>query len=160
MAFQIVPFLDDDDLFVSPWSRRRHNHHPLAQLFRDVENLKRDAFDNGIVPRSDAFEVALDVHGFDPKELQVNVHDNYLTLTGRHEEKSPDGNSYVSRSFTRKYHLPENVNQDQVKSSLTNNGKTLRVEAPLLSVKAPEAKAIPIEVTRGDQQAIKNGPNK
>ena len=160
MAFQIVPFWDDDDMVLSPsWSRpryHRHQHHPLAQLFRDVDNLKRDAFNNGIVPRSDAFEVALDVHGFDPKELQVNLHDNYLTVAGRHEEKSPDGNSFISRSFTRKYHLPQNVNQDNLKSSLTNGGKTLRIEAPLLEANTPEAKAIPIEVTRGDQKAVNN----
>lgn len=151
MDFQIVPKFwddDDDDMILSPsWKRPRHR---LAQLFRDVDNLKRDAFSNGIVPRSDAFEVTLDVHGFDPKELQVNLHNNYLTVAGRHVEKSTDGNSYVSRSFTRNYHLPQNVNQENLKSSLANNGKTLRIEAPLLE----EAKAIPIEVTREDQKHV------
>ena len=136
----------DDHWTMSPW--RDNSRSWMSQLMRDVENLKRDAFDNGIVPRKDAFEVALDVHGFDPKDLQVNVHDNYLTMSGRHEEKSPDGSKYVSRSFTRKYHLPENVNQEALKSNLSSDGKTLRILAPLTSVKGPDSKAIPIEVSR------------
>lgn len=181
MSFELVPFFDDDDWMLSPsWAHPRQrrlsdllfpsrddswglNHwshdHPrsrMAQLVRDVDNLKRDAFNSGIVPRDDAFEVALDVNGFDPKELQVNVHDNYLTMSGRHEEKSPDGTSYVSRSFTRKYHLPESVNQDEMKSNLTSDGKTLRIMAPLRSVKGPESKAIPIEINRDKPTAIEH----
>lgn len=123
---------------------------------RDVDRLKREAVDTGIVPRDDAFEVALDVNGFDPKELQINVNDNFLTMSGRHEEKSPDGSSYVSRSFMRKYHLPETVNQDDMKSNLSSDGKTLRIMAPLKSIKAPDSKAIPIEISRDKPSAIEH----
>jgi len=155
-----------DDTWMSPWeSPRRHRgwnpwkemNQLTNRLFRDVEGLKRHAFmDTGIVPRKDAYEVSIDVKGFDPKELQVNVNDNFLTLTGRHEEKSQDGSSYVSRSFQRMYQLPKNVNQDAIRSSLTDSGKTLRVEAPMLAVEAQESKPIPIEISRGNP-AITNG---
>ena len=160
MAFQIVPFFDDDWPMTSPWESRislwprddqRRPRGLMSQLLRDVDKLKKDA---GLVARDDAFEVALDVNGFDPKELQVNVSDNFLTMSGRHEENSPDGSRYVSRSFTRKYHLPENVNQDEFKSCLTNDGKTLRIMAPLKSIKEPESKAVPIEISREKPTAI------
>ena len=167
MSFQIIPFFDEDELVgLDPW--RYFHQRPsqqsamvprMSQLLRDVDRLKRTSLNDGIVPRNDAFEVALDVHGFDPKELQVSVNDNFLTMSGRHEEKSPDGSSFVSRSFTRKYHLPQNVNQEALKSALTNDGKTLRVEAPLVKPNQPEAKAIPIEVQRGNP-AVENGPKK
>ena len=111
----------------------------MRRMHEEIERLKREAgFDSllrfdenmGVVPRKDAFEVSLDVSGFKPEELLVNLNNDQLTLSGKHEEKSADGTRYVSRQFTRKYQLPRDVDPERVKSSLTADGRTLRVEAP------------------------------
>lgn len=133
MAFQIVPFWNDDFF---PWKRPRYQ---LSQLFGEIGSLNEGR----------SFELALDVQGFDSKELQVNLQDNYLTVSGNHEEKSDDDDSFISRSFVRKYQLPHNVNQKSVRSSLINNGKTLKIEAPL-DTNLSNNKPIPIEINRAD----------
>lgn len=115
----------------------------MRRMQDEIERLKREAgFDSsltrpsllhdnmGIVPRKDAFEVSLDVAGFKPEELVVNLNNDQLTLSGKHEEKSADGTRFVSRQFTRKYQLPQDVDPEKMKSSLAADGRTLRVEAP------------------------------
>ena len=75
----------------------------MRRMQEEIERLKREAgfdsirlFDDnmGIVPRKDAFEVSLDVAGYKPEELLVNLNNDQLTLTGKHEDKSADGTRY------------------------------------------------------------------
>ena len=132
----------------------------MEKMIRESEDVALDVpkLDTGIVNRNDAFEVQLEVDGFEPQDLVVNVHDNFLTLSGKHEERSPDGARYVSRQFQRQYLLPENVNQDELRSSLEKNGRMLKVEAPLRPAitGGPTPKSIPIEVSRGRHEAIES----
>ena len=71
----------------------------MRRMQEEIERLKREAgfdsirlFDDnmGIVPRKDAFEVSLDVAGYKPEELLVNLNNDQLTLTGKHEDKSAE----------------------------------------------------------------------
>jgi len=150
---------------------------PLTRLAQDVERLKREAgftsfgrdgdllFPSAsslggaasssslfqVNPRSNAYELVLDVAGYEPQDLEVNLCDDTITVSGKHEEKSPDGSSYVSRKFTRKYQLPSNVSIEAVKSNLSPDTKTLRIEAPLLKPLPPPmdpSQPIPIAVKR------------
>lgn len=126
---------------LTPWDMDVYRPSDIMRRMHDeIERLKREAgfdsirlFDDnsmGIVPRKDAFEVSLDVSGYKPEELVVNLNNDQLTLTGKHEEKSSDGTRYVSRQFMRKYQLPQGVEAEKMKSSLAADGRTLRVEAP------------------------------
>ena len=51
----------------------------------------------------------MDVRGFKPEELEVDVQGRELTIKGDHEERQDSG-SRISRTFVRKYTLPEDVN--------------------------------------------------
>ena len=75
------------------------------------------------------FEVSLDTHEYRPDELKVNVADNMLSIEGKHEEKSEDGNSMVTRQFVRKYSLPVGCQAQTVNSNLSSDG-VLMITAP------------------------------
>lgn len=74
-------------------------------------------------------QVNLDVQQFKPEEINVKVVDDYLVVEGKHEEKQ-DKHGYISRQFTRRYKLPENVNLEAIQSSLSSDG--------ILSIAAPK----------------------
>ena len=75
------------------------------------------------------FEVSLDTHEYRPDELKVNVSDNMLSIEGKHEEKSEDGNSMVTRQFIRKYSLPKGCQAQTINSNLSADG-VLMITAP------------------------------
>jgi HSP20 family molecular chaperone IbpA len=133
-------------------SRRNYSdvwHWPerlLSQRFGNDFNEWNDAFDSSFISsnrrpqfgrRSSApevtneknkFIVKLDVSHFKPEEINVKIVDNYITISGKHEEVM-DKQGWVSRQFTRKYALPENCDTEKVISSLSTDG-LLMIEAP------------------------------
>jgi HSP20 family molecular chaperone IbpA len=88
-------------------------------------------------------QLSLDTRGFKPDEIKVKVANGVLSVCGTHEEREEDeqaGMSHrVSRSFTRSWTLPGNVEQTQVSSQMTPEGR--------LTILAPKKQA---------QKAIKN----
>lgn len=74
------------------------------------------------------FKINLDVQQFKPEELKVAVSDGYIVVDGKHEERS-DEHGYISRQFTRRYKIPENVDEKALLSNLSSDG--------VLSIKAP-----------------------
>jgi len=75
------------------------------------------------------FEVKLDVSHFTPEEIKVKVAGNSLLVEGKHSERQ-DKHGYVSRQFTRRYTLADDVDLERLSSSLDENGKTLAIHAP------------------------------
>ena len=59
---------------------------------------------------------------FRPDELHVSVHNNTVEIDGRHVEKSEDGKKTLTRSFKRKYTLPEGARPENVCSNLSADG--------------------------------------
>ena len=160
MAFQLIPFFDEPswamDLDVDPWSGRhvRHHHSPLAELnrlARQMDRLRNDLHvDGGVVLKDNSFGVNLNVDGFQPKDINVSLKDDVLTITGKHEEKSQDGTRFSSRQFTRSYKLPEHVQTEQMKSFLAADGRTLKIEAPINrpAIEQKKPQEVPIAIDR------------
>lgn len=73
-------------------------------------------------------QVNLDVQQFKPEEINVKVVDDHLVVEGKHEERQ-DKHGYISRQFTRRYKLPENVELESLKSTLSSDG-ILAITAP------------------------------
>lgn len=89
----------------------------------------------------------MDVGHFAPEDITVKTIDNQVVVTAKHEEKV-DEHGYVSREFTRRYLLPEDIEVDQVSSTLGADG-VLVVEAPRKRIQpalAANEKAVPIKV--------------
>jgi crystallin alpha B len=87
----------------------------------------------------------LDVSQYAPEELEVKCSDSEVMVTGKHEERQDNTGHFVSRQFSRRFVLPDNVDASRVASALTRDG-TLTVEATKKAIEAPEARKIPIEV--------------
>jgi len=103
-------------------------------LFKDKDSeLIRVKQDNSSI------EVSLDTSGYRPDELRVSVTNNIISIEGRHEEKSEDGNKMVSRQFNRKYSLPAGVRAEEVSSNLSSDGVLVvaagKPQPPALQVK-------------------------
>ena len=171
MAFQLIPFFDEPAydwnwMDVEPSRRSRcpvSHHSPLAQMDRLSRHLSRlqDTVDMGgeVCVKDDTFNVNLNVDGFQPKDLNVSVKNDMLTVTGHHEEKSPDGSRYSSRQFTRSYRLPETAQLEQMKSTLAADGRTLKIVTPVLkpAIEPAVRKDIPIEIHRDAIEPQKKG---
>ncbi len=96
------------------------------------------------------FEVKLDVSNFNPEEINVKAIGNSLVIEGKHEERQ-DKHGYVSRQFTRRYELGDDVDLDQLASSLSQDGKlTVRAPKKLPKLEGNE-RVIPITFSGGKQ---------
>jgi HSP20 family molecular chaperone IbpA len=153
----IVPYLEESFrpinwLDIDLWDGRRRD--PLESLSRELALLRKQAHEDGLnsvcKKRKDAFEVDLDVHGFSPSDLNVSIKDDFLTVEGKHEERSEDGSSFSSRQFKRSFRIPGNVQVDRFKSKLAKDGRTLKIEAPLVvpqnNNQVDETKEVPIAI--------------
>jgi len=67
-------------------------------------------------------EVSLDTSGYKPEELRVQVSDGSLKVEGKHEEKSEEGHTMVSRQFTKCYSLPQGAKKEDIVSNLSEDG--------------------------------------
>jgi HSP20 family molecular chaperone IbpA len=103
--------------------------------------------------KSDKFEVKLDVTHFRPEEITVKTVDKDLIVEGKHGER-PDENGFVSRQFTRRYEMPENIDLEQMTSSLSADGK-LSIEAPIKQ-SSPKERVIPITFVDKSEKTTEN----
>lgn len=153
MAHFLVPFLEDPMRPLvwdcDPWTSRSSaaaTLNDLARLGHYFDNAIRHGIRDEAVRRKDVFAVDLDVHGYDPQDLNISVKDNMLTIEGKHEDNAEDGSSFSSRHFVRSFSIPKNVQVEQFKSRLAKDGRTLRIEAPLVKPAIEEKKEEPKEV--------------
>ena len=117
----------------------------------DVENwlqAERELFhpaDLDVSESAQGFTVRVEVPGFAPKELEVNIDGQRLTISGRREkrEERKDKKSvyseYCSGQVLRVVNLPASVKADGATASLKDG--ILEVEIP----KAAPGKQIPVE---------------
>jgi len=90
----------------------------------------------------DKFKVSLDVSHFRPEDVTVKQVDNNLLVEGKHEERQ-DPHGFVSRTFTRRYVLPNDIKAEGVRCEWSPNG-LLTIEAPRLALPASQARQLPI----------------
>lgn len=94
----------------------------------------------------DAYLVHVDVPGMQKEDLNIDVHEGRLTISGeRNAEQQDDGHKYVrvERSYGRFYRsftLPQTVKEDEIEATYENGVLSVRVP------KAEETKPRRIEV--------------
>lgn len=99
-----------------------------------------------ILETDEAYEIALELPGFDRDDIEVTVDQGVLTVSGRRTaESAEEGHSWHLRErstgqFSRSFSLPSSVNPDQVSARIDNG--VLRVHLP----KEEQAKTRKIEV--------------
>ncbi|VVC35731.1 Alpha crystallin/Heat shock protein,HSP20-like chaperone,Alpha crystallin/Hsp20 domain [Cinara cedri] len=105
----------------------------------------------------DGFKVNLDVQQFKPDEVTVKVVDDFIVVNGKHEERT-DEHGFISREFTRRYKIPESVDQKLITSSLSSDG-VLSIGAPKKVVNENKEE-ISIPIIKTNKPSIKVSANK
>ncbi|XP_063225312.1 alpha-crystallin A chain-like [Bacillus rossius redtenbacheri] len=127
--------------YYRPWRHQASRQSGVSNLLRGKEG----------------FKVNLDVQQFKPEEVSVKVVDNCVVVEGKHEERQ-DEHGYISRQFTRRYALPDNVDTEQLLSSLSSDG-VLTVAAPLKPTTPPPANERVIPIVQTQAPAVKQAPS-
>lgn len=113
------PFFDN--LFESDF----FDHRPTGKL--PSANIKE---------KEDRFEVDLAVPGFEKEDINIELHDNVLTISSEKSDEKEEKDTHYSRrefsfaAFTRSFRLPDNVNENDIKAKVKNG---------VLSVHIPKA---------------------
>ncbi|GFU49157.1 hypothetical protein TNCV_2674611 [Trichonephila clavipes] len=100
----------------------------------------------GEVKRPEIFRIVLNVKQFLPTELELKIMDKELVIRGEHGSLL-DEHGIVSRKFTRKFEIPDDVDVDTFRSLVDRNG-LLVIEAERLDAEHRGGKLIPIYVER------------
>ena len=92
--------------------------------------------------------VRAELPGFTPKNVEVNVTGNTLTIRGERKTGSGEKGDLSHRRFSHALSLPEAVDPERVKATLANGLLEIRMPAsPQLT-----GKKIPIQVGAGDEK--------
>jgi HSP20 family protein len=100
--------------------------------------------------------IRADLPGVDPKEVELTVKDNQLTLKGERkaEQKQQNGNRLSQEvhygAFARTFTLPEGVAAEELQAHYHNG--VLEVTIPLPAAKL--TKKIPVQIKGEEHQAI------
>merc|ERR1712038_1560696 len=95
----------------------------LPQLLQDFHLPEmKDSLMLGLQEEKDKMEVTLDTSGYKPDELKVEIKGGELCVEGKHEERSQSGEVMVSRQFSRRFGLPQNVKKEDIVSNLSQDG--------------------------------------
>lgn len=149
---------------LSPWGGDPFTgfRREMDRLFDDFFTLPAEgrsfAATEGLRPSIDveeteqAYKVTAEVPGMAEKDIELNLHENALTLSGEKRSERKDGEAsrqYVERSygrFSRTIPFPEEIDADKVEAHCSNG--VLTVTLP----KNPKArdKTRRIEVKSGD----------
>merc|ERR1711934_50163 len=95
----------------------------LPQLLQDFHLPEmKDSLMLGLQEEKDKMEVTLDTSGYKPDELKVEIKEGELCVEGKHEERSQTGEVMVSRHFSRRFGMPQNVKKEGIVSNLSQDG--------------------------------------
>merc|ERR1711974_101384 len=114
----------------------------LPQLLQDFHLPEmKDSLMLGLQEEKDKMEVTLDTSGYKPDELKVEIKEGELCVEGKHVERSQTGEVMVSRQFSRRFGMPQNVKKESIVSNLSQDG--------VMVITMPKEQRIE-EVERGD----------
>ena len=123
-----------DDLF--------DNFFKPATFSSKVGNMRADIKEN-----EKEYELAVDLPGFDKKDINLTLNDGYLTISAKLEEKQEDKENYIRRervsSYQRTFYVGDVVSEEDIKAKY-NNG-TLTLNIPKLERKEIPTKHIEID---------------
>ena len=141
-----------DRLFDQPFNRLP---------FRPSEDLGNSSLSLDVVENGDTYVIKAAVPGVDPKDVEISVDEDVLTIRGEFKsEQETNEESYIRReirsgSFQRQLRLPPTVEPEKAQASFENG--LLKLSIP----KKPEARARSIKITpqgviEGATEASKN----
>ncbi|KAJ7384667.1 hypothetical protein OS493_020248 [Desmophyllum pertusum] len=98
------------------------------------------------------FEAKLDFSGFKPEEIKIQQRGNELTITGKHT--SEDGEFHLSRDYSRRLLLPDDVDLSSVTSRLSKEG-LLAIEASRDPALLPRERTVDVTMEKDEADEAK-----
>jgi len=119
----------------------------LSQMTPETQENQKTVKDTP----SERILASISVRGYAPEDLTVKVTNNgkSVEVSGKHEERSEDGECCSVSQFSRTFALPEDVEVDKIQSRMAEDGAELIVTALAVTRAAVEAEAeknIPIQM--------------
>ena len=141
-----VPFFDRDS-FLTPFDKM------FDQLFETsfpevIRNVGVKPFEGTAYPKVNVYEyddkvgIVAESPGLDKKDLEIEVTDDVLTISGKKHSIVEDENAKVLRrelkgsSFKRSFTLGESLNGDNIKASFKNG--VLNIDIPKVEPELPK----------------------
>merc|ERR1711971_718817 len=119
---------------------RRDSMSDEKRIMSAFDDLRRDSNKN-----SSLFDRSLFVDKYNPEELVIKTIENTVVVEAKHQEKTTDGRSFSTQSFSQSFTLPQGVDPEAVKSSLSQSG-VLTISAPLNKTSRPQQeRLVPIK---------------
>ncbi|KAL4705580.1 hypothetical protein ACJJTC_006908 [Scirpophaga incertulas] len=103
----------------------------------------------------DKFQIILDIQNFEPHEISVKLANNEVIIEGNHGERE-DAFGCISRSFKRRYLLPQDCLNDSVESSVSSDGILV---VTCLKNKTKEYKEITVPIQISTQKMNSSNKN-
>ncbi len=107
-----------------------------------VGNMRADVKEN-----EKEYELAVDLPGFDKKDINLTLNNGYLTISAKTEQKEENESNYIRRervcSYQRSFYVGDAVTEEDIKAKY-NNG-TLNLTVPKLERKEIPARHIQID---------------
>ena len=126
-------FLSVDNFFDSDWLKKWESHFPAVNV---SENEK-------------SYMIELAAPGFHKDDFKIKVDDDILTISAESKaEQSDEKNKEYTRreysynSFTRSFHLPDNVKDDSISANYKDGMLLLELPKSKSQVKASKQIAI------------------
>ncbi len=136
------------------WARDFESRFP--RFFEEIEEAEEEvALPVESFVKNGNLVVRADVPGLDPKDIELSVLGNVLTIKGeRKDAKEVKKENYFRReicygAFERRMTLPEGVETDKVKANFKNG--VIEITMPM--AKEAIAKKIPLEAEKAEKAA-------
>lgn len=166
----------EDDLWLDAWPYRtarpyphygqelvndmnRHMTAALEALDTLVDRADNEGHSGGrggevLLKRTESgdLQIALDVNGFKPEDLKIQLVDDSLVVEALSESSGED--SFRRNHFKRWFKLPEDCKVEEIKSKLTPDNRLL-IDLPGVKPVEQKSRNIPIEMIKPQEDANK-----
>jgi len=125
----------------------------LANQVESHARNRKEAAAKEAAAKKALFEIKMSVEGYQPSELDVKLIENSVTISGKHEHEDETG--VVSRNFTRKWIIPDDVKLEELTCNFNSKDNTMMISAPRkVEVPQVQEKVIPINVSGKEVPAV------
>tara|TARA_Y100000590_G_scaffold434446_1_gene552646 strand:- start:1074 stop:1502 length:429 start_codon:yes stop_codon:yes gene_type:complete len=136
----------------NPITRPVNIFNDLDNLFNDFGNFRLLDQKTSWKPRFEVLNtditycIRAELPGMSKKDVNIELENNVLTLSGERKWNNQDDNNYSEFSygnFLRSFNLPDDVKEDKIKASMKDG--VLSIQVPRLAKVKPDVKKIAIK---------------
>ncbi len=115
----------------------------FGDMWQDISQFRTDIVDKG-----DAFLLQAELPGFDKKDIDIGVEDNFLTIRAQHSEEGDKEENFIRRerrfgSYSRSFDI-SNINAEEISASYNSGVLELKLPKALPDPK-PAGKKIVVQ---------------